>query len=246
MDFGDLIFFLIFIIIIITNILGQMKKSRRPPADAGDAGEERFESRTRTEPDETPSSDRTGWRQTLDNILTDVREQARARSESGPEPEHIPRRQPSGWDILMGGAGRDRDPGTAERPRPDPETRAGEAALKREKKVSSAPDAGVTRTTHYTPASRQRPERTVYTPSRRRQPERTVYTPKRRRQPERTIYTPAYWSEEQRKTAAVKYRTDPARRRMPLQDLKNAIIWHEIFSRPVGLRDEQSGKFGGY
>jgi hypothetical protein len=246
MDFGDLIFFLIFIIIIITNIVGQMKKSRRPPADAGDAGEEGFESRTRSDPDESPSSDRTGWRQTLDNILTEVREQARTRSGNGAEPEHIPGRQPSGWDILMAGAGRDRDPGAAARPRPDPETRAGEAAPKREKKVSSAPDAGVKRTTHYTPASRQRPERTVYTPSRRQRPERTVYTPNRRRQPERTIYTPAYWSEEQRNTAAVKYHSGPARRRMPLQDLKNAIIWHEIFSRPVGLRDKESGKFGGY
>ena len=233
MDFGDLVFFLIFIIIIITNIIGQMKKSRRPPPDAGDAGKERFESRTRPEPDETPPSDRTGWRQVLDNILTDVREQAQTRSGPGAEPEEVPGRQPSGWDILMRGAGKDRDPGTVTRPRPVRENGAKEAGLKKDKKVSSAPAAGVKRVSHYTPASRQRPERTVYTPT-------------TRRRPERTVYTPAYWSEEQRKTAGVKPGYGPARRRMPLRDLKNAIIWHEIFSPPVGLRDRQSGKFGGF
>ncbi len=233
MDLGDLVFFLIFIIIIITNIFGQMKKTRRPPSDAGDAGEERFESRTRPEPDETPPSDKTGWRQALDNILTEVREQAQNRSETEAESEDFSGRQPSGWDILMGGAGKDRDPGTVNRPQPNRETGARETALKKDKKVSSAPAAGVKRVSHYTPASRQRSERTVYTPS-------------RRRRPERTIYTPAYRSEEQRKTVGVRYGHGPARRRMPLQDLKNAIIWHEIFSPPVGLRDRESGKFGGF
>lgn len=207
MDFGDLVFFLIFIIIIITNIIGQVKKSRRPPGGSGEPEEGRLESKTRPEPGDVKSSPKTGWRQVLDDILVEVREQAQTRSRPDADSEDPSFRQPSGWDVLMGETEKKRDHGTP--PLTGRET-AGKAATK-DRKVS--------------PASAPRAKRAA------------PYSSLNRKRPERISYTPAYWSEEHRQTEAKGHYRGPARRRIPLQDLKNAIIWHEILSPPVALRD---------
>lgn len=217
MDFGDLVFFLIFIIIIITNIIGQVKKSRRRPVGSDKAEEGRFESKTRPVSGDAQATSKTGWRQVLDDIITDVRGQAQARQGPGvPEGDNPAFRQPSGWDVLMPETGRKRDTGPP--PRVRRETARKEAA--RVKPVSPAPVSGAKRMAHYSPAGRHRPER--------------------------IIYTPAYWSDEQRETAAKGHYRGPARRRIPLQDLRNAMVWHEILSPPVALRDTDIGNFGGF
>jgi hypothetical protein len=213
MDFGDLVFFLIFIIIIVTNIIGQVKKSRRPQGGSGDAEEGRFDSETRPEPGETPTSSKTGWRQVLDDILVEVREQAQTRSRPDADSEDPAFRQPSGWDVLMGETEKKRD-----QPTPPLTGRgtAGKSAT-RDRKVSSVPAPRAKRAAPYSSLNRKRPER--------------------------TSYTPAYWSEEHRQTEAKGHYRGPARRRIPLQDLKNAIIWHEILSPPVALRDTDVGNY---
>lgn len=217
MDLGDLVFFLIFIIIIITNIIGQVKKSRRPPVGSDKAEEGRFESKTRPEPGDAQAMSKTGWRQVLDDIITDVREQAQARQGPGvPEGDAPAFRQPSGWDLLMGQIEKEQAP----KPQPRPKR---EAAGKPDAKigtVSPVPASGAKRMAHYSPAGRHRPER--------------------------SIYTPAYWSDEQRATAAKGHYRGPACRRIPLHGLRNAIIWHEILSPPVALRDTDSGNLGGF
>lgn len=213
MDFGDLVFFLIFIIIIITNIIGQVKKSRRSPSASGEAEEGRFESKTRPESGETSSPAKTGWRQVLDEILVEVREQAPARRRTAQKDEGAASRQPSGWDLLMENIEKEEAPAPVPRPKREnvrkPAAKAG--------KDTPAPVYGTKRTSLYTPVSRERPER--------------------------ISYTPAYWSEEQRKTGAKSHYRGPAVRRMPIRDLRNAMIWHEILSPPVALRDMDTENF---
>lgn len=194
MDFGDLVFFLIFIIIIVTNIIGQVKKSRRSQGGSGGAEEGRFESKTRPEPGDAKSSSKTGWRKVLDDILVEVREQAQTRSRPDADSEDPSFRQPSGWDVLMGETEKKRDRGTP--PLTGRET-AGKAVAK-DRKVSQVPAPRAKRAAPYSSLNRQRPER--------------------------ISYTPAYWSEEHRQTEAKGHYRGPARRRIPLQDLRNAII----------------------
>lgn len=211
MDFGDLVFFLIFIIIIVTNIIGQVKKSRRSQGGPGGAEEGRLESKTRPELGDAKSSPKTGWRQVLDDILVEVREQAQTRSRPDADSEDPAFRQPSGWDVLMGETEKKRDRGTP--PLTGRET--ARKAVTKDRKVSMAPAPRAKRAAPYSTLNRQRPER--------------------------ISYTPAYWSEEHRKTEAKGHYRGPARRRIPLQDLRNAIIWHEILSPPVALRGTDIG-----
>ena len=96
MDFGDVIFFIVFVIIIITNIMKQLKK-----ADKQTSGKE-------TSGIEKPKK-KSGWKNVLEHML----EEARKQMENPVEPESAgrPLKHPSGWeDLITGKSPVEKDP----------------------------------------------------------------------------------------------------------------------------------------
>jgi hypothetical protein len=84
MDFGDLVFFIVFAIIIISNILKQLKKFGK-----------------KTEENKKPVK-KTGLKNILETMLEEARKQMEA--SAGPESAGTPLKQKSGWeDIISGG-----------------------------------------------------------------------------------------------------------------------------------------------
>ena len=86
MDFGDVIFFIVFVIIIITNIMKQLKKANKQTSGKETSGIEKPEKKS-------------GWK----NVLEQMLEEARKQMENPVEPESagVPLKQPTGWEDII-------------------------------------------------------------------------------------------------------------------------------------------------
>jgi hypothetical protein len=82
MDLGDLIFFVIFIIIVVSNIIKQTKKAKQSGKT----------------PESTQAETKTGWRKVVDDILKDVRAQMEQNAGSA---DGKPGRPPLTWEDLI-------------------------------------------------------------------------------------------------------------------------------------------------
>ncbi len=90
MDFGDVIFFLVFVGIIISNIMKQLKKGKKQASEKDTSGEQPVK--------------KSGWKNVLEQMLEEARKQMEESAE--PEPGSMPSKQTSGWDDLMPGSER--------------------------------------------------------------------------------------------------------------------------------------------
>jgi cell division protein FtsN len=97
MDFGDVIFFIVFVIIIITNIMKQLKKAGKQTSGKETTGIGKPEKKS-------------GWK----NVLEQMLEEARKQMENPAEPESagVPLKQPTGRENITSGTGSvQREPG---------------------------------------------------------------------------------------------------------------------------------------
>jgi hypothetical protein len=84
MDLGDLIFFVVFVIIIISNIVKQVKKAERASGK---------------EPPDKPAKKKSGWKNVLEEMLEDARQQMAEKQP--PEPAEAPAGRSAGWDDII-------------------------------------------------------------------------------------------------------------------------------------------------
>ena len=89
MDFGDVIFFMVFVIIIISNIMKHLKKIEKQTP-----GNKKSET-----PSEAPPGKKSGWK----NVLEQMLEEARKQMENVAEPESAgsPLKHPTGWEDII-------------------------------------------------------------------------------------------------------------------------------------------------
>jgi hypothetical protein len=85
MDFGDLIFFVIFVLIIIANIVKQIKKTQRQ-SSAG-------------KPEDQGQAKKAGWKKVLEDMLEEASRQLEEKTSS--EPENAPVGRSSGWEQIL-------------------------------------------------------------------------------------------------------------------------------------------------
>lgn len=92
MDFGDVIFFIVFAIIIISNIVKQLKKADRQTSENEPSDHQ---------PDRQ-SNQQAGKKSRWKNVLEEMLEQARKQMEQQPQPEPAGEtpRHPTGWEDL--------------------------------------------------------------------------------------------------------------------------------------------------
>lgn len=99
MDFGDVIFFLVFVGIIISNIIKAMKKAGKQAPGKETSGSENSGAEK--------SGKKTGWK----NVLEQMLEEARKQMENQPESAGSPLKHPSGWeDIITGKSSEKKQP----------------------------------------------------------------------------------------------------------------------------------------
>ncbi len=89
MDFGDVVFFIIFVIIIISNIMKHLKKIGKQTSGNKKSGT----------PSEAPPAKKTGWKKVLEQMLEEARKQMENAVE--PVPADTPIKQPSGWEDIV-------------------------------------------------------------------------------------------------------------------------------------------------
>ena len=186
MDLGDFVFFIIFIIIIVSNIFKQVRKQKKSS-------------------DTQPVEAKTGWKKTIDDILKDIRAQV----EQSAEPASgEPARRRSGWEDLILVE-------SEERKIPQHESRQQPAVKMRPKSIPEAAgrDADFDELRGLGPevAQRERATRRV----REKKSLRGIKEPSLKLPVAASIYGAELSSE----------------------DLKNAVIWHELLSPPLGLRN---------
>jgi len=84
MDFGDIIFFLVFVGIIISNILKAMKKTSKQKENNKESGKQ--------------NEKKSGWKNVLEQMLEEARKQMEESEEAGGS---TPSGKPSGWEDLL-------------------------------------------------------------------------------------------------------------------------------------------------
>ena len=84
MDFGDVIFFLVFVGIIISNIMKAMKKAGKQKDENKEAGKQNVK--------------KSGWKNVLEQMLEEARKQMEQAEGDGGSPSSG---KPSGWEDLM-------------------------------------------------------------------------------------------------------------------------------------------------
>ncbi len=88
MDFGDVIFFLVFVGIVISNILKQLKKANKQEPGQETSGVEK-------------TGKKPGWKNVLEQMLEEARKQMENQAE--PESAGLPLKHPTGWEDIMTG-----------------------------------------------------------------------------------------------------------------------------------------------
>lgn len=92
MDFGDVIFFLVFVGIIISNILKHLKKANKQATGKETSGVEKSGEKT---------GKKTGWKNVLEQMLEEARKQMENQGE--PESAGTSLKHPTGWEDIMTG-----------------------------------------------------------------------------------------------------------------------------------------------
>ncbi len=119
MDFGDLIFFVIFVGIIIANIVKQVKKAEKM-SSAENAAEETPGKETKKSPEKPSPKPSPGWKKVLEQMLEEASKQLEEKT--APAPADAPAGRSSGWDdIILEKTPPSREPD--KRPRTRPETK---------------------------------------------------------------------------------------------------------------------------
>ena len=85
MDFGNLIFFVIFVLIIIANIVKQIKKTQRQ-SSAG-------------KPEDQGQAKKAGWKKVLEDMLEEASRQLEEKTST--EPENVPVGRSSEWEQIL-------------------------------------------------------------------------------------------------------------------------------------------------
>lgn len=182
MNFFDLLFAVVFILIIVSNIAKQMKKTPKPTG-------------------QQPAETRTGWKKALDDILRDIREQM----EAGAEPvTGGPKKGRLSWEDIIPAENENREV-AAEQAQPQ--------------RVANARPTPAIETADIVEIRTLTPERDARI--------RRIEEIRLKKagpgvmsmgigQPETAVMPESGWS---------------------VEELKNAMIWHEILSPPLGLRD---------
>jgi transcription elongation factor Elf1 len=86
-DFGDIIFFIVFLFIIISNIMKAMKKSGKQTPENKEAGAQ--------------PGKKSGWKNVLEQMLEEARKQMENQAE--PESAGSPPKHPAGWEDIITG-----------------------------------------------------------------------------------------------------------------------------------------------
>ncbi len=92
MDFGDVIFFLVFVGIIISNIMKHLKKSNKQAPGKETSGVEKSGEKT---------GKKSGWKNVLEQMLEEARKQMENQAE--PESAGSPLKHPTGWEDITTG-----------------------------------------------------------------------------------------------------------------------------------------------
>jgi len=249
MDFGDVIFFLVFVGIIISNILKQLKKTKKQQSGPGQAD---------NQPDKQPVK-KSGWK----NVLEQMLEEARKQMEDSAEPKSggTPSKKPSGWEDLMAKS----EPGQEK-----PYKREPERKVVKKPRQPGIHDAPVRKRLKYrtecmrcnasmkeiTDLGTGRQKGLIYCDSCGEQHKYQILNgdlklkqadeirKKSVRAPERSYQTVAEESRAQRQLPVTKPKTDSLSaggikipQQMSVADLRNAVVWSEILGKPLGLRD---------
>jgi hypothetical protein len=186
MDLGDLVFFVIFIIIIASNIIKQVKKQKKAT-------------------DAQPAEAKTGWKKTMEDILKDIRTQM----EQNVEPASgKPGRPPLGWEDLIG-------PEPEERQLPQKETQPQATVRMHPRPVPDPPGRGA----DFEELRGKGPEALKGDWDK-----KSIMEKKTRRAMKKP-------------TSALPAPGSLSKTNLPGEDLINAVIWHEILSPPLGLRN---------
>ena len=258
MDFGDVIFFIVFAIIIISNIVKQLKKAggqtseNEPPGNQPDRQSDRRAS-------QQPGK-KSGWK----NVLEEMLEQARKQMEEQQQPEPVgkPPGHSTGWEDIA----------PAEKPRKKTfEKRSGISGSERPRQKSLMREGALRQKTTFKPDCMhcnaalkeitdlgiENQKGLVYCDKCGEQHQyqivngelnlkRTGAGRQATVAPERgykkTVSAPGYRMPEKvsgigPQGAAAKTGGTDVKRKLSRDELQNAVVWSEILGKPLGLRD---------
>jgi len=244
MDFGDVIFFLVFVGIIISNIMKAMKKAGKQKDENKEVGKQNVK--------------KSGWKNVLEQMLAEARKQMEQAEGSGGSPSSG---KPSGWEDLM----------SKKEPLPEKSIkRTSERKVARKLRQPILDDAPVRKRVKFRPECMRcnesmkeiadlgtgRQKGLIYCDSCGEQHKYQIVNgelklkqadalrKKSVRVPERSYQEVEEKSRAHGKVPPVKYdetaspsETIKIPQQMTQADLMNAVVWSEILGKPIGLRD---------
>ena len=245
MDFGDVIFFIVFAIIIISNIFKHLKKGGKQIS-----GKEK--------PGKQPVK-KSGWKKVLEQMLEEARKQMENQAE--PEPAGKPSRHRTGWEDLM----------SKSEPEPEqPIKRTPEKKVARQTKQPIIHDDPVLEKVKFRPECMRcnvpmkeitdlgtgKQKGLIYCDSCGEQHKYEILNGELKLKPtdvvrKKSVIAPerSYQEVDEKRGAYGKMSApSPAPevlsvegvkipRQMSRADLRNAVVWSEILGKPLGLRD---------
>ncbi len=241
MDFGDIIFFIVFVVIIVSNIMKAMKKAGKQTSG--------------NEKDGAQPVKKTGWKNVLEQMLEEARKQMENQGEpesAGSPQKHPTGKHPTGWEDIT----TEKSPERAKEIRPSRQPVIHTDLIT--KKAKFRPEC--MRCNEFmkeiTDMGTGRQSGLIYCDSCGEQHKYQILNgelqlkqvdavrEKLVRAPERSYQEVEEKRRAQGKMSAVEHDetaslsgTINIPRKMTREDLRNAVVWSEILGKPLGLRD---------